>query len=255
MNKGNHTQRRINMFDDNQITNDNDLFDEVAWDEDTTEASEPEVKEEVAETVEEKPFDWGSLELKGVQGVKKLAEYTPEEVKALLQKGGDYDRIREGYEQFKQVKEIAKLYDMNPNDLIGNLKENHFKNRAELNGTTEEFERKQYDLALKELEITQKETEVQEQSKREKMFEQFVKENPNADPYNLPPEVVKAVQDGEDLNGAYARYQNKQLAQQIAQMQKQIENMQRAPVTSTTANGTDTLQSEDDFLQGFWGKG
>lgn len=235
------------MFDDNQITNDVDLFDDVTWDEETTETPVEPAKTKV---VEEKPFDWGTLELKGIDGVKKLAEYKPEEIKEMLQKGKDYDRIREGYDQFKQVKEIAKLYNMEPTDLIGNLKENHFKNKAELNGTTEEFERKQYDLAVKELEITQKETEAKEQAEREKMFERFVKENPDADPYNLPQEVVKAVQDGEDLNSAYARYQNKQLIQQLAQMQKQFENMQRAPVTPTTSNGSDTL-AKDEFLEGF----
>lgn len=232
------------MFDDNQITNDVDLFDDVTWGEETTEAPAEKVE---AEVVEEKPFDWGTLELKGIDGVKKLAEFKPEEIKEMLQKGKDYDRIREGYDQFKQVKEIAKLYDMDPKDLIGNLKENHFKNKAEVNGTTEEFERKQYDLALKELEITQKETESKETLAREKMFEQFVKENPDADPYNLPAEVVKAVQDGEDLNGAYAKYQNRQLAQELANIKKQMENMQRAPVTPTTTNGSDTLSSEDEI--------
>lgn len=66
---------------------------------------EPTEQTEGTEEQSEEPYDWSSLELKHFDEVKKLSDFSPDEVKALTQKGWDYDnkvsKLNETIDSFK----------------------------------------------------------------------------------------------------------------------------------------------------------
>lgn len=222
-----------------------------------TEATEAAATDEVVE--EETAFDWAGLELKGVDGITKLGDYKPEDLKALLQKGGDYDRIREGYDQFKAFKEVSDLYGYEVAEMLEQLKSNHFKNEADKNGSTIETERDKYQLnkdkQLLEQEKQQLTAEQQEKAKADEQLAkltELVTKFPELDPNNLPQELVTAYNNGDNLVTAYTMLKNSDMAKQIEQLKQQLENAEKAPVMATTGHG-DNKESLSAFEKGFLG--
>jgi len=229
--------------------------EEVTPDEPKTEEPKEDEKEEVEQ---EQPFDWASLNLKMLDSEKHLSDFSPEEVQALVQKGADYGRIRESHDNYKEVKEVAKLYGYDPKELVEALKEQHFKNTAEANGTSVDRERESY-MSAKEKETLKQEVEklkqeTSKQSASEEAIANLLKTYPDVDPSSISKEVTDMVAQGMDLTTAYTLNQNKLLQQQLKQAQQEASNAASAPISGgTSSQGTEKVSEEDDFLAGLNG--
>lgn len=248
-NEDNHILEQDYILPDDYVEESDTLADDE---------TEPEVASEPTE--EAKPFDWSSLEFKYLKDTKKLGDLTPDEVKELVQKGFNHDRIAEqkkGFEdqvnKLKGYEDVAKLYGYEPQEFIGELTNNHYRAIAERNGTSEEFERRAHDIALKEQRIADFERTQSEKESQTKQIEEFVSKFPEVDASTLPQEVYDQALKGLSLEQAYINYQNKQLKAELDRMKKIIDNTKSAPVTATTGNGGDSSQYEDDFLSGLLG--
>ena len=138
---------------DNQIQ-ENEELDYILpddYEEETAETLEVEQEEQAT------PFKWENLEFKYLHEEAKLGDLDPDEVKTLLQKGKNHDRLLEknkAYEekanQLTEYEKAAKAYGYsNANDFITALNNQMLESRAENNGTDVEFERRAYELLKK----------------------------------------------------------------------------------------------------------
>jgi hypothetical protein len=260
-------------MDENQIIEMNEFIlpDDYEEVEDTTEAEEVveeveevevEVKEETTEEVtEETKQALEDLEIKYLHEVMKLKDFTPNELKTLVQKGMNHDRLAEkvtlANERNEQVKELATLYNMTEADMLDALLNNYYDSQADAQGKTKEEIKKNH-------EATKKQTS-------QKMYERFADKFPDVKGEMIPEEVWNAVKGGDDLTMAYTDYikdtELKTKEQELANLktklaelegkQKSLEHKEqvkkKAVVKSTTGQGQDS-EEFDDFLQGLWGK-
>lgn len=247
-----------NQIQENQQELDYILPDDYEEEGTPTEPESEEVDEQ--EPAQEQEFDLRDLEIKHFKDVKKLKDFTTDELKEYVQKGIDYDRVKEQRtkteEQLNGLKgfsDISKLYGYEPSEFMDLLRNNHFAAMAESNGTSEEFERKNYELTLKEQQLLAMEADKQTKDKQAKDIEAFIQEYPSIDPSTLPKEVVDAVNSGESLKTAYIAYENKQLRAELERAKKLVSNVKSAPVKSTTGNGGSDPTENDDFLSGLFG--
>lgn len=241
----NHIQEAQDPFA--YLENDTPVKEEVTEQVDESVDNAVETVEKTEEATQE-PFNWSDLDFKVLKDTKKLGDLTPEEVRERLQKGTDYDRIRPRYDELKGFEEVAKLYGLDSKDLLSELRANHFKNLADKNGTNEDFEKKAYELAIKEQQLTEKEQAEAMQRKDTEAVERFLKSFPDVDPTALPKEVLESAAKGEDIVTSYTNYQNKQLKSELDRLKQAFENIKQAPITATTKNGGEQFASEEDEI-------
>jgi len=248
---------------DNQIQELDYLLPEGFEEEEIPSELEPnETLETHEQSTEDKQpeFDLRDLEIKHFKDVKKLKDFTPDELKEYVQKGLDYDRVKEQRKQFEEksnelgtFEKLATEYGYSAKEFAEMLHNNRMQSRAENNETTLEFEQRAYELEQKARQIEAYETEQKNKSAQTEQIDAFIREYPNVDPNALPKEVYEAVLNGESLKQAYAVHQNKQLQAELDRYKKLVENVKSSPVTSTTNNGGTGTRSDDDFLAGLLG--
>lgn len=239
---------------------------------DIEETPTKEVETEVEE-VEETPTEMDEMEV----DTEEVEEAAPFEVEItyngenetitdkdqaveLMQKGKNYDKKVEQNTQLQnevnEYKEIVELLGFEKDEFKEAALKQHFERLAEKNGTTAEYERKQYDLdkrekMLEEKMNAEKSEEVkakEEQDKRDKMYDEFLDKYP--DVKEIPDEVKKDVENGESLTAAYAKFENKELKKELKQLKKTVDNLKKAPVGATSTNGGEARET-DPFLLGF----
>ena len=256
----NQIQKEEYLLPDDYIEEDEvveaDETDEVA--EETPEATE--VVEEVApvETMDD-------LEIKFLHEVKKLKDLGKDEVKTLVQKGMNHDRLLEKLEATKvtegklgEFAEIASLFGYDLDTLRATLENQYFEFKADQDGVTPETIRREYNL-------NKREKTTQTKNENQKMWERFVDKYPSVDVNTIKPETFVMAEQGIDMALAYEmQLKNDQIASMTAKMAeleaktKTINQnsaiKQKAVVKSTIANGTDDPDADDDFMQGFLGK-
>ena len=106
---------------------------------------------------------------------------------------------------------------------------------------------------------TTKEKEMQQKQEQQQMYSEFLEAYPDfKDPQKangIPPEVWQAVNKGEKLTNAYARYENQQLKAEMAKYQQQQQVVQANEKNAGTSTGSvknlTKPQSQDPFLDGF----
>lgn len=106
---------------------------------------------------------------------------------------------------------------------------------------------------------TTKEKEMQQKQEQQQMYSEFLEAYPDfKDPQKangIPPEVWQAVNKGEKLTNAYARYENQQLKAEMAKYQQQQQtqqaNLNNAATSTGSAKNLTKPQSQDPFLDGF----
>ena len=267
---------------DNQVE-DKD-YDLLAIDTDnadlTDEAEEVEIDEEqeeveTPEEIETTPSDevetadlLEDLEVKYLHDVKKLKDIPKDELKTLVQKGMNHDRLvekLEGYkvldEKLSDFEEIASFYKMDVDALKESLLQQWYENKAEEEGLTAEIVKREHQLGKKEKATQLGDKETQRQTK---MMKTFVEKHPNVKDSDIKPETWAKVTDGMDITQAYELQirddELTTLKANIAELEGKLktntqnaEVKKKAVVKSTTTNGSDDPDKNDDFLQGLFG--
>ena len=106
---------------------------------------------------------------------------------------------------------------------------------------------------------TTKEKEMQQKQEQQQMYSEFLEAYPEfKDPQKangIPPEVWQAVNKGEKLTNAFARYENQQLKAEMAKFQQQQQvaqaNEKNAGTSTGAAKNLTKPQTTDPFEQGF----
>ncbi len=225
--------------------------DETESTDDTDEESTDEEEEEAVEPLE-------NLELKVLKEVKKLSDIPREELQSMLQKGGDYDRVKDklgmAQGEVDEWKEISDMFDLTPSQVREALKEQHFKSIAEDQGRHVDDVRKVY--------------EANRKSENDKMYDRFADKHPDVKIDSLPQEVLESVKNGRDLLKVYDEYTNSEtiesMKSEIDDLKKQLEGKSKAEdikkqntkskkkgVIKPTSNSGDV--ETDDFLAGLNG--
>lgn len=221
--------------------------------EEVEESEETEESEEVAESLDD-------LEVKYLHEVKKLKDIPKDELKTLVQKGMNHDRVQEKYtiinDKFNQIKELSNLYNMDEDTLIKTLYDQYYQNAAEAEGTTPE--------------AVKSRVESRKKDASQKMYERFATKFPDVGAKDIPKEVWDEVANGEDLSKAYSEHlrtseirskedEINQLKTQMAELEKKLKVKsqnekvkKKAVVKSTSKHGSDDI-AEDEFLQGLLG--
>lgn len=267
-------EKDLDGFDDEVVEStptENDGFDDEETPTGEVEESEEQDKEqkeeetpvddEVAEGEKAEPTSEAdkpeTMELNILGEVKP---YAIDEVKALAQKGGDYDRVKsklsETREELEEIKEELKNYGIDGIEgLINNRKQAEIQAEIEA-GVPEEkakelvnarYEKKQ------EARIKAKaDKEADTKSKEEAELNEFIETYPNVKPDDIPKEVFTMAKDKNiSLVDAMTRHENQRLQKEIVQLKQNLENQKRAPLKGITQHGASTPKKVDKDLDGF----
>ena len=209
--------------------------------------------------------------LRHMDEVKQVGEA---DMVILAQKGMDYDRIREKYEESKPVMELfggfAKQAGMSVQDYVARIR---FQAK-QAQGLSEAEAKRSIDLEDREAAVSAKEAEEAQRqqaaaqalqaqntadARRRADVAEFQKTFPDAakDPKSIPAEVWADVRNGSTLVAAYAKYtvaQAKAAQQAAEQRAESTAQNQKNAVRSTGSmkSAGENLNSKDPFLEG-WG--
>jgi hypothetical protein len=268
----NHSERRLFMKDlfkmnlqlfaeeDDVILPDEDI---ILPDDDTTdeEPAEPQAGEEPAEdTTPEADTKPEPYKLKIKYNHEEM-EIPEDEAVPLIQKGMNYDKLQERYNQiqndprlskYEKVQQVSKLLGYQSDDqLLDALYQTYYQTTAQEQGLTPEQVRKEHELQQKEAQLSAKEkAELQERQKTE-MYDRFLTAYPNVKPQDIKPETWEKVKAGIDLTVAYTQQVNEELQAQIKMLKQKEKNKNQAPVGGVTQHGSTDTQKIDPFLEGF----
>lgn len=246
-----------------------DEAEEVEVDEEQEEVETQEEIEPASSDVVEEPIELlEDLEVKYLHDVKKLKDIPKDELKTLVQKGMNHDRLvekLEGYkvldEKMSDFDEIASFYGMDTEALKESLLQQWYENKAEQEGLTAEIVKREHQLGKKEKATQLGDKETQRQTK---MMKTFVEKHPNVKDSDIKHETWAKVNNGMDITQAYELQirddEASTLKAKIAELEGKLktntqnaEVKKKAVVKSTTTNGSDDPDKNDDFLQGLFG--
>lgn len=230
---------------------------------------EPEPKEaEEPPVIPEAQATW-TLNYMGREQVLGAKDITPE----LLQKGMDYDRVREKYDEAKPVIELFSQYARQANMSLGDYAR-HIRQQAKQAGgmsreeaaRTVDLEDREAAIAAKEQQRTQDARAVEvRKAKVAEDIRQFAKafpevyESARSDPKAIPDSVWAEVNSGAfSLTSAYARYAvgraAKEQARAIEEQQTALQNQKnRLRSTGSQVSAGSEIKSKSAFLEGFDG--
>lgn len=222
---------------------------------------------ETVKTPDTTPKSW-TLQHLGEQKTVNEQELT-----ALAQKGLDYDRIHDKYEEFRPVMDLfsqfANKAGMNTRDYIAYIRQEAKKaegmNAAEAKRAVE-LEDREASVAAKEAAEAEQKRAQQEAEARKQTAEQrrmadiqeFQKTFPDAakDPKSIPQEVWNGVREGLSLVASYARWQVAQAKEEAskavhnaAAAQQNQRNAERSTGSMKTAG--EENRNKDPFLEGW----
>ncbi len=248
----------------------------------TTEDTVEPTTEEVSTPTETKEEEMDFTPL--LNKLSKEVKYLDEEVKIedvdflknTFQKGLDYDRKverlkeLENSEELTYIREKAKDSGMTPTEYIKAIKDFETRQQVEQeeieiaemveNGVSETIARKviETNRIAKELEqekfkLKQEQDKLALEKKKEQDNQDFLRAYPEIDIKSIPKEVfVDAEKIG--LIGAYSKFENAKLKQELELARQNQKNEKTSPVGSVTEHGGVELDQEDDFLRGFFSK-
>lgn len=195
-----------------------------------------------------------------------VKDITPE----LLQKGLDYDRVRDKYDEAKPMLEMFGQFAQKANMTVPEYLRYIRAETMRAQGMSEEEAKRTVELEDREAAVAAKETQAQAetqvqeeaQRKRESDIANFSKAFPDVfekareDPKVIPQSVWDDVGNGMSLTAAYSKYAVAQAEAQARAAKEQAEtagknraNAQRATGSMCSAGGD--VKSADPFLDGF----
>lgn len=187
----------------------------------------------------------------------QVQELTWDEALSLAKKGLSHDALQETIQSLEQEKqagdaltaflqESAQRAGMQPEAYLMHLR----AMELQAAGLSSEAAGLQAQLEHQTVFGQVKERFVQAKAEQEQL-RRFVRQHPEVDPQEIPPQVWEAVRQGETLGEAYAGYEAGQLRAQLAALKKDRENRSRSTGSRTAAGMGD---GGDGFLEGFSGE-
>lgn len=200
-------------------------------------------------------------------------QVTREELVAMAQKGWDYDTVRAERDQLRQYRdeadpalELVKGYAQRNNMSVAEYLDFCRKQELMAGGMTEqaaaetlgmEKQRAELDRRQAELDAYQaQQNSIAERARaqaenRRRDIESFFAAYPGVSPESIPNEVWAAVRNGEDLTGAYTRYENRRLTAELEAERQNKRNQASAPgslggTSATELDEIDRLWAMDD---------
>lgn len=132
---------------------------------------------------------------------------------ALIQKGMNYDHVRE---------ELELLRSKPANQLIRAMAEKSGMSAGDF------MQQMRSQLGMSE-------------TGRTEQLRAFFERNPSLGPQDIPNQVLAAMQEGEDVESAYARFENAALRQRIAQLEEELSNQRQS--RNNRARGIGSMMS------------
>lgn len=191
---------------------------------------------------------------------------TQEQVIELSQKGMNYDKMFQKYNEainnptLQYFNDLAQRNGMDLNSLVAYYQQQ--EEQAELDylqrekGLTEELakevmENRRFREKL-EAESKEKQIEQQREAQWKQQQDDFVSKYPEVNPKNIPQSVWDEWKQGKDLVSAYMNYENSELKKEISILKQNSKNKSAAPIKQgVSANGSKSIETEDAFLKGF----
>lgn len=198
-------------------------------------------------------------------------EVNRDEVIQLAQKGMDYDRIREGYDAYKDLGDAATLREYKEfleemangrpvSEMMDAIRASALveqgmdkdlaAERVKLDRERKAFEREKSKAQAEKAEAEKAQTAADEHKKWEQdCIADFAKQFPNVQPKDVPQEVWNAFSKGETLVSAYRGYRMAELEKQLAAKTQADDNASRAVGSRLTTGKT---EKQDDPLFDGW---
>ena len=222
------------------------------------ENTQPEVQEEESQAVEptqEVQDDTPARELVKVKHLHEEKEIDPysDEGKAYIQKGMDYQRVKDKYESSKStsdfVENLARQQGMSVEDYIKAVnesqKQQEIENLANARGLDTEMAEELYLLRQERKERAAREQEFQAKERQNQEYMDFFKEFPDVSAEQIPAEVfeLSAKNPNMSLTDAYIRHEYNQMKNKAKTEQVNAKNAE-ATTGSVTGNG----ESKTDYI-------
>lgn len=221
-------------------------------------SDEPEATEGQNDGEENQLF---TLKVNGEDKKVTLAEITE-----LAQKGSDYDRVKQERDAFKQdaptiqkykvyeafLKELAEGSNTDIENLIDGTRARLLMSKAEDSGETlsQEDAMARAKAMRKPAEDKSAEPATEQPADPEaanrKMLMDFLVIYPDVEPESIPKRVWDESNITGDLVGAYQRYENRQLKEQIATLKQNNKNKERSTGSRRTAGATTPKDAFDE---------
>ena len=255
------------LFDDEDLT---EYQGDSESEEETATPQQDETDDQRQETKEEMPENKPILAVK-YDGVEK--QLTEAEARELAQKGMNYDRIKQRYDELANSEELTLLDQSAKEAGVSNRTEfvktlAQYSQHNAVNQYVEQLKQQHPDtdesvlreLAETKLRQQQKEQEeqrlnTQQQAEKQQkeafaaQYNAFITEYPNVDPAKLPDEVIQSMAAGETMLSAYRGYELKQLRAEKAAAEANQKNKNKALGSVKDGNLGD--EKPDPILEGF----
>ena len=255
------------LFDDEDLT---EYQGDSESEEETATPQQDETDDQRQETKEEMPENKPILAVK-YDGVEK--QLTEAEARELAQKGMNYDRIKQRYDELANSEELTLLDQLAKEAGVSNRTEfvktlAQYSQHNAVNQCVEQLKQQHPDtdesvlreLAETKLRQQQKEQEeqrlnTQQQAEKQQkeafaaQYNAFITEYPNVDPAKLPDEVIQSMAAGETMLSAYRGYELKQLRAKKAAAEANQKNKNKALGSVKDGNLGD--EKPDPILEGF----
>ena len=180
----------------------------------------------------------------------------------LSQKGMNYDKINERYNDLKNnrglqyIQKLAERSGMDIDSLVDYWENQEYEmelNRLVSENIPEEYAREIIESKKFREEYNKKLNEENEKNAKEQMLERerndFLDMYGDVNPKDIPPVVWDNWKSGTPLKYAYMEYEREQLKNKIAILENNNSNIRKAPLTGIE-NDTNN-NNEDSFMRGF----
>lgn len=191
---------------------------------------------------------------------------TQEQVIELTQKGMNYDKVYQKYNEslnnptLDYFNDLAQRNGMNLESLVAYYQQQ--EEQAELDylqrekGLTEELAKEVMENRKFREKLEQQQKIANQQQQRETEWKQqqdeFITMYPQVNPQNIPQSVWDDWKNGEKLTTAYMKYENETLRKENSILKQNGKNKAAAPIgKGISVNGSASVEKQDAFLTGF----
>jgi hypothetical protein len=234
--------------------------------------AQPEIQNESVETeatpqATEETVETPQQQLLRVKYNKEEREIPIDEAIPLVQKGLNYDKVQERLQAIESdprltfVESMANQFGMTVEEYMSAVQQQQEQERInELvqQGISEELAQEMLENRKFRQQFENERKAKQEEEKKNveyqdffQYFRQSQQRDFNPDKDEIPQAVWEAANNGVPLKYAYMSHEVNQLKTQLQTLKQNELNAQKAPISGTTAHGSNEVASEDPFLMGF----
>lgn len=179
----------------------------------------------------------------------------------LIQKGMNYDKTIERLNQLQNdprlsfVEELARENGMDVEQYLQEVR--RYREQERINQLVQQNIPEEYAREILENRKFREQFESEKQQEQRKkaedaMYAEFFASYPEAKPEDIASETWEKVSAGVPLKYAYMEQKMNDMANKVKMLEQNQQNKQKAPIsTAVTSHGSESVESEDDFLAGF----